>query len=116
MYLGEGERGKIRIHATARLVLLSGPKAQRAGLVAVLILLEDDPGRAELMQRLAVSDLGLAVVHYDNAPDMVGWLRDHLHQAALIALDHDLGASRIRDGQRFDPGVGRQVVDFLAER
>jgi hypothetical protein len=81
----------------------------------MLVLLEDDPRRADIMQRLAISDLGLAVVWFDNAPDMLVWLRENLERAVLIALDHDLGASRISDGERIDPGVGRAVADFLAE-
>jgi hypothetical protein len=68
------------------------------------------------MQRLAALDLGPSVLHYGNAPDMLQWLRENLAQAIPIALDHDLGASRIRDNQRFDPGIGRDVAAFLAER
>jgi hypothetical protein len=81
----------------------------------VLVLLEDDVRRAEAMRRVAASILGTPIVHHDNVPDMLEWLRKNLGQAVLIALDHDLGASRIHDCQRFEPGIGREVADFLAE-
>ena len=47
---------------------------------------------------------------------MLAWLRDHLERAPIIALDHDLGPSRLRDGERFEPGIGRDVADYLATR
>jgi hypothetical protein len=81
----------------------------------VLVLLEDNARRAEAMCRVATTNLGIPVVHHDNAPDMLAWLAKHLGRAVLIALDHDLGPSRIRDGERFEPGIGREVADFLAE-
>jgi hypothetical protein len=79
----------------------------------VVVLLEDDPRRAELMLH-AVTALGLPLVQFDNAPDMPIWLRESLPNAVLIALDHDLGPSRLRDGERFEPGIGRDVADYLA--
>lgn len=85
-------------------------------LNGVLVLLEDDARRAEGMCRVATSSLGVAVVHHDNAPDMLAWLSKNLGRAVLIALDHDLGPSRIRDGERFEPGIGRDVADSLAQR
>jgi hypothetical protein len=57
-----------------------------------------------------------SLVVFDNAPDTVEWLQDHLEGAALICLDHDLGPNRDRDGEIFDPGTGRDVVDHLVTR
>lgn len=85
-------------------------------LNGVLVLLEDDARRAEAMCRVTTTYLGIPVVHQDNVPDLLEWLRKNLQRAVLIALDHDLGPSRIRDGQRFEPGIGREVADFLAQR
>jgi hypothetical protein len=68
------------------------------------------------MCRIASSTLGVPVVHHDNVPDTLEWLRENVGQTILVALDHDLGPSRLRDGQRFEPGIGREVADFLAER
>ena len=34
----------------------------------------------------------------------------------LICLDHDLGSNRVRNGEAFDPGTGRDVADYLATR
>ena len=55
-------------------------------------------------------------VFIDNAPDMIGWLEKNLRSVDLLCLDHDLGPNRRRDGEEFDPGIGRDVADFLATR
>jgi hypothetical protein len=57
---------------------------------------------------------GFGAIFFDNAPDMVAWLSEHLVDVALLCLDHDLGPSRWQNGERFEPGTGRDVVDFLA--
>lgn len=53
---------------------------------------------------------------FDNAPDMITWLDEHLLEVVLLSLDHDLGPNRDRNGEIFDPGTGRDVVDFLAQK
>jgi len=77
-------------------------------------VLEDSAERAAAMQAVLA---GLAPFceprFFDNAPDMVDWLRGNLEKVAGLSLDHDLGPNRERGGQVFDPGVGRDVVDFL---
>jgi hypothetical protein len=82
---------------------------------ATIAILEDDPRRVRTMRRLLGRAFpGFAVVVSDNAPDLIEWLRANLTGVALIALDHDLGPERERDGCRFDPGTGRDVADYLA--
>ncbi len=58
----------------------------------------------------------IAPATFDNAPKMIEWLEEHLDRCRVICLDHDLGPNRTRDGNVFDPGTGRDVVDFLATR
>lgn len=85
-----------------------------SGLVAIL---EDDPRRASKMSEvLGTSVPGVELIFFDNAPDMIEWLSSNLPSVRLLCLDHDLGPSRERDGERFDPGIGRDVVGFLEER
>jgi hypothetical protein len=82
-----------------------------------IALLEDDGKRIEEMTaclRERFPDYSLEV--FDNAPDMIEWLSLHLEESNLICLDHDLGPNRLRDGEIFDPGIGRDVVNFLASR
>jgi hypothetical protein len=55
-------------------------------------------------------------VFFDNAPDMLAWLENGLPSVLLVCLDHDLGPNRQRHGETFNPGVGRDVADFLATR
>src|SRR5262249_54281609 len=43
----------------------------------------------------------------------IDWLRQPGVRLALLCLDHDLGPNRRRDGEVFDPGTGRDVVDYL---
>jgi hypothetical protein len=54
------------------------------------------------------------LVSFDNVPDFLDWIDQHLAEVALICLDHDLGPTRLRDGERFDPGIGRDAADVLA--
>jgi hypothetical protein len=55
------------------------------------------------------------VTVFDGAPEMIRWLKSHLHETTLICLDHDLGANRIINGNLQDPGTGRDVADYLSD-
>jgi hypothetical protein len=84
---------------------------------STIVILEDDADRTRefnecLHERFATH----GVVVFDNARETIEWLCQHLDKAILICLDHDLGANRVRDGEDFDPGTGRDVVDYLAAR
>jgi Cyclic-phosphate processing Receiver domain len=78
-------------------------------------ILEDDLDGRQVRFREALKDLGPAIYH-DNAPDFLCWLGEHLASLRLLSLDHDLGPSRDLNGERFDPGEGMQIVDFLVTR
>lgn len=80
-----------------------------------IAILDDDPDRIRRMGEVVKSRFtNYAVATFDSAPDMIAWLRANLATASLICLDHDLGPNRVRDGETFDPGTGRDVADFLA--
>jgi hypothetical protein len=82
-----------------------------------IIILEDNPDRIEEMTRCIKDYFSKChLVIFDNAPDFICWLQDHLEEVNLICLDHDLGPNRKRDGEVFDPGTGRDVADYLATR
>jgi hypothetical protein len=82
-----------------------------------IVILDDDPDQiAEMKRSLAVHLSEHEVVCFDNAPDTIEWLKSHWDEASLICLDHDLGPNRRRHGEIFDPGTGRDVVDYLASR
>lgn len=81
----------------------------------IIAILEDDERRqAAMRDALRQHDPACDPVFFDNAPDMVEWLHDHLDDIGLVCLDHDLGPSRERGGVRFEPGTGRDVSRFLA--
>ncbi|MCL1466413.1 ADP-ribosylglycohydrolase family protein [Argonema galeatum] len=82
-----------------------------------IVVLEDYEGRiAPMRDRLNESFSKWSHVFFDNAPDMIEWLSNHLHDCILISLDHDLGPNRKHNGEVFDPGIGRDVVDYLASK
>lgn len=85
------------------------------GRALKIALLDDDPDRIRAMVDCLIGylpDFENAI--FDNAPDMIEWLSEHLKETALICLDHDLGPNRTRNGEVFDPGTGRDVANFLA--
>jgi hypothetical protein len=82
-----------------------------------ILILEDDSDRTRAFQECLLECFPpKEVIVFDNAPDTIDWLQDHLEEALLICLDHDLGPNRVRDGDVFDPGTGRDVADYLATR
>ena len=82
-----------------------------------IAILDDEPDRLVAMVPVLEKRYPeLNVVTFDNAPDINAWLADNLDSCVLICLDHDLGPNRKRDGAVFDPGIGRDVADYLATR
>jgi len=82
----------------------------------LLVIVENDPARVELMTECFERDLsGCRMFVLDNAPDACDWFRAHLAEASLISLDNDLGDERIRDGKPFNPGTGITVAELLCE-
>ena|SRR5713101_1265165 len=82
-----------------------------------ILVLEDDEDRAALMKRVLAERFDqFEHVFFDNAPDTITWLRENLKETALICLDHDLGPNRYHGDEVFDPGTGRDVVDYLATK
>ena len=83
----------------------------------MIAILEDDGPREQAFRRV-LNELGQEqiVEVFLVAPDMIAWLEDHLGECALISLDHDLGPTFERDGERIDPGDGRDVTNWLGER
>jgi len=80
-----------------------------------IAILDDAPERIDVMRDAIEKHMPeVGMVFFDNAPDMIEWLRDGLASVSLLSLDHDLGPNRERDGAVFDPGTGRDVVDRLA--
>jgi len=82
----------------------------------MIALLDDEPERIRAMESfLECTYPQIGRITFDNAPDMNAWLREHVATCLLICLDHDLGPNRRRMGEVFDPGIGRDVVDLLAQ-
>lgn len=80
----------------------------------LIAILEDNPDRTAAMKEALLRELPAdEAIFFDNAPDMVGWLKASLGTVCVLSLDHDLGPNRKREGEIFDPGVGRDVVTLL---
>jgi hypothetical protein len=84
----------------------------------IVAVLEDDIDGRQPRFRAAISNLPSSsrIVIHDNAPDFVAWLEKSFASIRLMTLDHDLGPSRDRGGERFDPESGMQVVEALLKR
>jgi hypothetical protein len=84
-----------------------------AGIVAIL---EDNAGRiAEMRRCLAETLPGVSIVFFENAFEMIDWLKVHLGDVVLVSLDHDLPLMDA-EGRPSECGDGRMVADFLASR
>jgi hypothetical protein len=78
-------------------------------------ILDDDIELRQNEMVKAIASLGIEAkpICHDNAKDFIEWLTGALTSIRLLSLDHDLGPSRERNGERFEPGTGMEVVDFL---
>jgi hypothetical protein len=86
-------------------------------MAGTIVILEDDEDRTAAMRRLLADHFPeYELRFFDNAPDLIAWVRDATGPVGLFCLDHDLGPNRRRGGRTFDPGTGRDVADFLAAR
>jgi CheY-like chemotaxis protein len=50
-----------------------------------------------------------------SAPEAIDWLKDHASSVICLSLDHDLEPA-LGAPAGTDPGTGREVADFLADR
>lgn len=82
-----------------------------------IVILEDDERR-----RLAMQDClrdrfhQYEAVFFDDAKEMLTYLRVNLRCALIISLDHDLVSKSQQNGKSLDAGTGREVADYLATR
>ncbi|MFY9223893.1 MAG: cyclic-phosphate processing receiver domain-containing protein [Blastocatellia bacterium] len=81
----------------------------------MIAILEDEESRQIAMKKVLI-EIGKEYCFFDNAPEMINWLEKNLEIVNLICLDHDLGPNRQKDGEIFDPGDGRDVVNFLISK
>jgi len=81
----------------------------------MIAILEDEENR-QIAMKEALIEIGEKYCFFDNAPEMISWLEKNLETVKLICLDHDLGPNRQKDGEIFDPGDGRNVVNFLISK
>jgi hypothetical protein len=54
------------------------------------------------------------VVVFDEAPQMIQWLGEHLGEVVLISLDHDLPVTFTKAGQPVECGNGQDITSHLA--
>jgi len=81
----------------------------------VILITDDNEDRLQAMRSVVADSYpDYEIVLIDNASDTIAWLKYHITSADLISLDHDLGPNRERDGKVFNPGTGRDVVDYMA--
>lgn len=82
-----------------------------------IAILEDSLDRQAIMRRcLADRFYTFDARFFDNSPEMIRFMEEHLTETIAIALDNDLELIPDADGKLIDPGSGRAVAEYLAER
>ena len=82
----------------------------------ILILEDNEDRRAAMLSCLRDRFPQYEHVFFNNAREMLACLESDLADAILVSLDHDLELPAKRNGKTVDPGTGREVADFLAQR
>ena len=82
-----------------------------------IVILEDNNDRRAVM-RACMSDRfhQYELVFFDAARPMIDFLRKHLDEILVVALDHDLDLIPGESAALMDPGDGRDVADFLSSQ
>jgi hypothetical protein len=80
-----------------------------------IVILEDNEERQAIM-RACLEDRFYMYEHrfFVDAAAMIHFLNDHLAEAIVISLDHDLDGGCDEYGRLIDVGTGRDVADYLA--
>lgn len=77
-------------------------------------ILDDAPARVAAMRAVMDDHPSVAVVDHLDAADFLAWL-ESATDVLFVSLDHDLGPSRVVDGDYRDPGIGMDVVQRMIE-
>jgi hypothetical protein len=105
-----------KIHTDCDMVESSSEKTARERS-RLLIILDDCPRRKRKMQRQLDRHFTLLqAVYFDDAQQMIGYLKANLQNVHLISLDHDLAIEVNAEGKLVDFGTGREVADHLAQQ
>lgn len=82
-----------------------------------IAILEHNPNRRQIMRSCLAGRFHMYEAHFfDEACALIEFLKSHLDECLVIALDHDLELKSDPDGRCIDCGTGRDVVDYLATR
>jgi hypothetical protein len=82
-----------------------------------IVILEDNADRQAAMRRCLADRFYTFDAHiFDTATETICFLREHLSETIAIALDHDLEMINDAKGRLLDPGIGREVADYLASQ
>jgi CheY-like chemotaxis protein len=82
-----------------------------------IVVLEDNLDRQAAMRVLLADRFYMYDVRFfDDAAETIAFLDAHLADTLVVCLDNDLELKPGPDGQMIDPGEGRQVAEFLADR
>lgn len=101
----------MRVHARC-----VGGRSYNAAVVRYIAILEDNILRIAEMRACLLELLPqYRVVVFDDATQMIAWLRDDLANVVLISLDHDLPITQDRGGTPIVCGNGRDIVHYLAQ-
>jgi hypothetical protein len=85
-------------------------------MAAKIVILEDNLDRQAAMRACLADRFAPLAVFFDAARETIRFLDEHLADTLVISLDHDLELKPGSDGRSIDPGTGREVADYLAEK
>jgi NAD+-processing family protein with receiver domain len=81
-----------------------------------IVILEDNSRRRQAMQECLADRFYQFESHFFDRPaELATYLEKHLPETVVICLHHDLEPVE-QGGKRLDPGTGRDIADFLAQR
>lgn len=82
----------------------------------ILILEDNEDRRREMLRLLDEHDRSIEIYLTPVAADAIRYYQQHHVEIIVIALDHDLEDLMGNDGEKIDPGTGRDVSDFLSQQ
>lgn len=82
-----------------------------------IAIFEDNAERRQEMSRCLNDRFRhFEIRFFEHPAAMIEFLDGHIQETILISLDHDLELIRHSDGRMIDPGTGREVADYLANK
>jgi CheY-like chemotaxis protein len=82
-----------------------------------IAILEDNAERSAIMRDCLEDRFHQYETRFfDDVAEMIAFLDENLRDTIVLSLDHDLELKPGKAGRWIDPGTGRDLADYLAQR